>query len=75
MRYDVIFVGARSVILIEAGPDYPDFDRSPDELKYDLGGSSRGGASKAVAELRNAAFLRDDAAPSPQSSPVKGEVV
>ena len=50
MKYDVIIVGGgsagcalaarlsedptRSVLLIEAGPDYPDFERLPDELKY-----------------------------------------
>ena len=57
MKYDVVIVGGgsagcalaarlsedpgRSVLLLEAGPDYPEFEQLPDELKF---GSNNGGS-------------------------------
>ena len=53
MKYDVIVIGAgsgggtlatrlsefqeRSILLLEAGPDYPDLEQTPDDLKYRYG--------------------------------------
>ncbi len=92
MKYDIIIVGAgsagcvlaarlsedrsRSVLLLEAGPDYPDLEQTPQEIKYGI--NSNSAVVSAPTNPHNWAFWgtatpqRPDPMPVPRGKAVGG---